>query len=81
MFIEAHPDPIPLEIGATKAPKVHLRFFTAEFLRPEPRGMCLRVTLASAPLSFQLPLVIHVPAGCFSSTSTLPEVLKHLNTT
>jgi len=53
-------------------PQMHLRFFPAEFLRPDTFGGGLRVRirlvhvpLAAAPLL--LPLAVHVPRGCFGS--------------
>eukprot|EP00435_Cladocopium_sp_Y103_P034153 s2630_g8.t1 len=71
MFVEAHPEPVPLEIvGVKQPPRMHLRFFPADFLRPRagmPCGISLRFTLAAAPPGFELPLVIYVPSGCFSS--------------
>lgn len=71
MFVEAHPEPVPLEIvGVKQPPRMHLRFFPADFLRPRagmPCGISLRFTLAAAPPGLELPLVIYVPSSCFSS--------------
>lgn len=81
MFVEAHPEPVPLEIVGVKQPprppRMHLRFFPADFLRPRagmPCGISLRFTLAAAPPGLELPLVIYVPSSCFSSVPGMPGV-------
>lgn len=70
MFVEAHPEPVSLEmLGVKEPPRMHLRFFPADILRPKvgmPCGISLRLTLAAAPPAMELPLVIYVPSGCFS---------------
>ncbi|CAK9016538.1 unnamed protein product [Durusdinium trenchii] len=70
MFVDAHPDPLAFEMAGVKhPPRMHLRFFPAEFLRPKPGmpcGLSIRITLAAVPPGLDLPLVFYVPAGCFS---------------
>ena len=73
MFIDAHPEPLAFEMpGVKQPPKMHLRFFPTEFLRPKPGMLCglsIRITLAVAPPGLELPLVLYVPSGCFSECS------------
>eukprot|EP00438_Fugacium_kawagutii_P009140 Skav206181 [mRNA] locus=scaffold1844:61159:66790:- [translate_table: standard] len=82
MFVEAHPEPVPLEMmGVKQPPRMHLRFFPADFLRPRAGLACLRFTLAAAPPSMELPLVIYVPSGCFSSREQPEASISHIGDT
>ncbi|CAJ1367830.1 unnamed protein product, partial [Effrenium voratum] len=84
MFLEPHPEPLTMDVAVKQPPQIHLRFFPADYLRPRPGmpcGISVRFTLAAAPPKLQMPLVIHVPAGCFSDQEHRPDAsfsISHL---